>query len=102
MALRFVLLSRGVCCVLGAGILSFSGSFTPAVADSWPAAVRATYQIDFNGFNVGTFEFQSQAESESYTLAANARLSILLGAFTWSAKPTPSACSSTRPPRQPP
>jgi len=64
--------------------LSFSGSLAPAAADSWPAAVRATYQIDFNGFNVGTFEFQSQAESESYTLAANARLSILLGAFTWS------------------
>jgi len=84
MALRFACLSRGVCCVLGGWLLSLSGSLTPAAADGWPAAVRALYQIDFNGFNVGTFEFQSQAESESYTLAANARLSILLGAFTWS------------------
>jgi len=77
MALRFACLSRGVCCVLGGWLLSLSVSLTPAAADGWPAAVRALYQIDFNGFNVGTFEFQSQAESESYTLAANARLSIL-------------------------
>jgi Protein of unknown function (DUF3108) len=65
-------------------LLSFAGSLGPAAADSWPANVRALYQIDLNGFNVGTFEFQSQAESESYTLTANARLSVLLGAFTWS------------------
>jgi len=65
-------------------LLSFAGFLGPAAADSWPANVRALYQIDFNGFNVGTFEFQSQAESDSYTLSAHARLSILLGAFTWS------------------
>src|SRR5215475_5997268 len=75
---------RGVCCVLGGWLLSLSGSLAPAAADGWPANVRALYQIDLNGFNVGTFEFRSQAESESYTLSGNARLSILLGAFTWS------------------
>jgi Protein of unknown function (DUF3108) len=83
MALWFACVSRSVGCVLGGWLLSFAGS-GPAAADSWPANVRALYQIDLNGFNVGTFEFQSQAESESYTLTANARLSILLGAFTWS------------------
>jgi hypothetical protein len=51
--------------------------------EAWPASVRALYEINFNGFNVGTFEFESQAESQSYTLTANARLSVLLGAFTW-------------------
>jgi len=75
---------RGVCYVLGGLLLSLSGSLAPAAADGWPANVRALYQIELNGFNVGTFEFQAQAESQSYTLAANARLSILLGAFTWS------------------
>ena len=45
--------------------------------------MRAVYDINFNGFNVGTFEFQSQAERQSYTLLANAKLSVLLGAFTW-------------------
>ena len=54
-----------------------------AAAEAWPANVRAVYDINFNGFNVGTFEFQSQAEQQSYTLLGNARLSVLLGAFTW-------------------
>ena len=45
--------------------------------------MRAVYDINFNGFNVGTFEFQSQAEQQSYTLLGNAKLSVLLGAFTW-------------------
>ena len=52
-------------------------------ADGWPASVKASYQITFNGFNIGTLDFQSEAESESYTLVANTRLSVLLGAFTW-------------------
>ena len=45
--------------------------------------MRAVYDINFNGFNVGTFEFQSQAEDQSYTLVGNAQLTLLLGAFTW-------------------
>ena len=54
-----------------------------AHADGWPASVKASYQITFNGFNIGTVDFQSEAESESYTLVANTKLSVLLGAFTW-------------------
>jgi Protein of unknown function (DUF3108) len=54
-----------------------------ARASDWPANVRAVYDISFNGFNVGTFEFQSQSEDESYSLAGNAHLTLLLGAFTW-------------------
>jgi hypothetical protein len=59
------------------------GPGTAAAAEPWPATIHALYDINFNGFNVGTFEFQSQAERQSYTLLANARLSVLLGAFTW-------------------
>jgi len=55
----------------------------PAAAETWPAVVRAVYDVNFNGFNVGTFEFESQAEQESYTLIGNAKLSILLGTFSW-------------------
>jgi hypothetical protein len=79
--------ARGVCCFLAglgvslAGLLVGSGA--PAAAESWPANVRALYEINFNGFNVGSFEFQSQAESQSYTLTGNAHLSVLLGAFSW-------------------
>src|SRR5262249_33059912 len=84
MALWFACVPRSVGCVLGGWLLFVAGFYGPAAADSWPANVRALYQIDLNGFNVGTFEFQSQAESDSYTLTAHAHLSILLGAFTWS------------------
>ena len=79
MTLRAALVAKGVCSFL-AGL---SLSLAAAAADTWPATVRAVYDINFNGFNVGTFEFQSQAEQQSYTLLGNARLSVLLGAFTW-------------------
>jgi hypothetical protein len=52
-------------------------------AYAWPATVRAVYEVNFNGFTVGTFEFVSQAEDQSYTLTGTAQLSLLLGAFTW-------------------
>ena len=67
--------------VAGLGLLSAYG--VAAHADGWPASVKATYQITFNGFNIGTLDFQSEAELESYTLVANTKLSVLLGAFTW-------------------
>jgi Protein of unknown function (DUF3108) len=85
MALKSALVVRSVFSLLAgmslaAGVI---GSGAAMAAETWPANVRALYEINFNGFNVGTFEFESQAESQSYTLIANARLSILLGAFTW-------------------
>ena len=59
------------------------GGASNSRADDWPANVRAIYDINFNGFNVGTFEFQSQSEEQSYSLSGNAQLTFLLGAFTW-------------------
>ncbi len=52
------------------------GGFGSSQAADWPANVRAVYDINFNGFNVGTFEFQSQSEDESYTLTGNAQLDL--------------------------
>jgi hypothetical protein len=68
---------------LAAGLVLLSAYGVAAHADGWPASVKATYQITFNGFNIGSLDFQSEAESESYTLVANTKLSVLLGAFTW-------------------
>jgi hypothetical protein len=86
MTLRTASVAKGVCSFLAGLSLSLAaiaaGPQTTA-AEAWPANVRAVYDINFNGFNVGTFEFQSQAEQQSYTLLGNARLSVLLGAFTW-------------------
>lgn len=59
------------------------GGVGPGRADPWPASVHAAYEVNFNGFNVGTFEFQAQTEDESYSLTGNAHLTLLLGAFTW-------------------
>jgi hypothetical protein len=59
------------------------GSVAPGRADGWPANVRAVYDVYFNGFTVGSFEFQSQSEEESYTFSGSAQLSLLLGAITW-------------------
>src|SRR5207244_8160161 len=86
MALKCAFVARGMSCFL-VGLMSLvgfvAGSGAPVAAESWPANVRALYEINFNGFTVGSFEFQSQAESQSYTLTGNAQLSVLLGAFSW-------------------
>jgi hypothetical protein len=74
---------RATLLMLAAGLMPVFPYGVSARADGWPASVRATYQIAFNGFNIGTLDFQSESESQSYTLVANARLSVLLGAFTW-------------------
>ena len=86
MTLRTASVAKGVCSFLAGLSLSLAAIVAgpqTAAAEAWPANVRAVYDINFNGFNVGTFEFQSQAEQQSYTLLGNARLSVLLGAFTW-------------------
>ncbi len=48
-----------------------------------PAEVEATYQIAFNGFNIGSFKFRSETDGQSYSLNGDAELSALLGAFKW-------------------
>ena len=65
-----------------AGFLAWGG-VAVGRAEGWPASVRAVYDVNFNGFNVGTFEFQAQTEDRSYSLSGNAHLTLLLGAFTW-------------------
>ncbi len=52
--------------------------------EAWPARVQALYDIDFNGLNVGTFEFSSSQDGTTYTLNGAGRLSLLLGALKWS------------------
>jgi hypothetical protein len=56
---------------------------TPAEADGWPSRVEATYRVAFNGFEVGKFDFRADVTGSIYTVAGEARLSALLGAFKW-------------------
>ena len=52
-------------------------------AEPWPSQVLAVYRIEFNGFDVGSFEFNSNVAGQGYTLNGDAKLSALLGAFQW-------------------
>ena len=64
------------------GVVALSPSSSHA-ADGWPSEVKALYDVNFNGINVGTYEFNSTQEGHSYKLQSNAQLSLLLGALHW-------------------
>ncbi len=49
----------------------------------WPVAVAAQYNLSFNGFDVGKYQFQSQFDGKSYKVSADASVSALFGAFKW-------------------
>ena len=57
-----------------------------AQTTNWPDKVTGRYKITFNGIEIGKFRFESTADARGYELQANAKLSILLGAFKWSGK----------------
>ena len=83
MTLRSASVARSVRLFLAGSGVDGRRSRAPARGGrGWPANVRAVYDINFNGFNVGSFEFQSQAEQQSYTSSATPPV-VLLGAFTW-------------------
>jgi hypothetical protein len=86
MMLQFAHLASGsrilVLCVLLAVVLA-AGAPALSAADNWPSSVRVHYAVQINGFDVGSFEYESLAEQQSYSLTGSAHLSILLGAFTW-------------------
>ncbi len=52
-------------------------------AESWPASVDASYRINFNGFDIGSFQFTSEVGPNGYRLNGDAEISILLGAIKW-------------------
>ena len=71
---------------LGLAVLPLMGLANAADAeprDGWPSKVRAVYRVDFNGFDIGTFEFNADISGRNFTLTGNAQLSALLGAFKW-------------------
>ncbi len=65
-------------CIAAAG----SGA-APAVAADWPSQVVALYDISFAGFTVGSFNFRSKVGKRRYSLAGDAKVSAVFGAFKW-------------------
>lgn len=49
-----------------------------------PSKVSARYNVTFNGFNIGSFRFESSVDSASYSLTGRAKVSALLGIVNWS------------------
>jgi len=52
-------------------------------SEPWPAEVQANYRIQFNGFEVGQFTFNSSVHERTYAVSANADISALLGLVRW-------------------
>ena len=86
MMLQFARLARGsrilALCVWSLVLLT-AGAPALRAGDTWSSSMRVHYAVEINGFDVGSFEYESQAEQQSYSLTGSAHLSILLGAFTW-------------------
>ena len=72
----------GALVVVTTALLAFAGSGT-AASEPWPHEVQAHYKVRFNGFEVGTFEFNASVNGQAYVLTGNAQLSALLGALSW-------------------
>lgn len=67
---------------LAAG-LSASASPAAHAVEPWPGHVHAVYRVEFNGFDIGTFDFNANVNGASYALTGDAKISALLGAFRW-------------------
>jgi len=69
-----------------AALVMLSSSFQStqaSAADPWPASVKASYSIEFNGFNIGSFDFDASVHGKTYVLSGDAKISALLGVINW-------------------
>jgi hypothetical protein len=83
LALRITRAASTPALALGGALMIAVPIGAAQAAEAWPAEVHGLYEVQFNGFNVGTFEFHSTAEGQSYNLKGNASLSALAGLFKW-------------------
>lgn len=93
----------GTCSVLlaaAAGKDVVAAEQVAAAATAWPAEVSAIYKVSFAGIDIGTFRFQSKADSSraeagTYALSGQARIKGPLGTFDWNG--TTNSAGSTAP-----
>ena len=69
----------------GAGLLAMLLFYGPASAAdaAWPSDVATRYKLKFNGFDVGSYTFQSRFDGKTYAASSSADVSALFGAFKW-------------------
>jgi hypothetical protein len=69
--------------VAALAVLILAATAARAAGPPWPSRVAAVYNISFNGFDIGSFRFNSSVTGHTYALTGGAEMSALLGAFTW-------------------
>jgi hypothetical protein len=75
-------------CALLLSALGLSSLAAPAGAadkPSWPASVQARYSLRFNGIEVGRMSIVSNTTAKTYSITGSGKVSVLFGAFEWSA-----------------
>lgn len=68
----------------GLAVAAVAAAALPARADL-PASVEADYEITYNGLKVGGFTFRSDNAAAGYKMTTNGKVSVLFGAFKWTA-----------------
>jgi hypothetical protein len=68
-------------------------------SEPWPAEIQANYRIQFNGFEVGQFTFNSSVHERIYAVSANADISALLGLVRWNGVTRVSGALASNAPR---
>ena len=94
--LRLVSLVSALSLLAGTAVGGRSAAFA---AEPWPTQVQAIYRVEFNGFDVGSFEFNSNVTGNGYALTGDAKLSALLGAFRWQSQTRASGALQNESPR---
>ena len=79
-------------------LLPLAGGMATA-AEPWPHEVQALYKVRFNGFEVGTFEFNATVNAQAYVLTGNAQLSALLGVLSWKGETRAAGTLTTHAPK---
>ena len=70
-----------------------------ALAADWPSEVVAHYDVNFAGFNIGSFKFRSEVGASRYSLAGEAKVSAVFGAFKWQGHTSSSGRAGRNSPR---
>lgn len=68
---------------LAVAVVSVALSYGKATAADWPSQVIAQYDVAFAGFRIGSFNFRSDVGGKTYSLAGEAKVSAVFGAFKW-------------------
>lgn len=85
MAFLFKALVRGraLAAAVAAVAIVVSAWRAESAETQWPKSVSTVYRLYFNGFEVGSFAFQSENSGKAYSARSKADVSALFGAFKW-------------------